>query len=179
MYHFSSRNLSREAVKAIKHLNPQVHRECHCSDVLLNRKGKLFGRDPPASSKLLRLPHSFQHSPTHSPVCPIYTWCPNGKLVPNRSATWFFQWQHIVRSLPTTTQKLEFNHLSLNHLINKSCPRHPGLPSALSKVSALGKVHRLFLRFHAVILLNFLGLLKSSFLPHGPGKNKGRKKKKD
>lgn len=116
--------------------------------------------------------------PPTAPVCPVYTWCPDGKLVPNCSAPWFFPWQHIVHSLPPTTQKLEFNHLRLNHLINIYYSRHPGLPSALSKMSTLGKVHRLFLWFHAVILLHILSLLKSSFLHHGPEKNKERKEEK-
>lgn len=155
--------------------------------LLLDRKEKLFGGDPPPSSKLLHL--LTLKSPFHScgwfpalthprPVCPVYTWHPDGKLAPRRSAPWFFQWQHLVHSLPATTQKLEFNHLSLNHLISIYCSRHPGLQSVLSRMSALGKVHRLFLRFHAVILLHILGLLKSSFLPHGPEKNKGRKEGK-
>ena len=185
MYHFSSRNFSREAVKAIKHLNPQVHRECHSSDITPRQKKKIVGE---RSSPILQAPSppsrlslhftaadDFQHSPTHRP-CVSYL--PDGKLVPSHSAPWFFQWQHLVHALPATTQKLEFNHLSLNHLISIYCSRHPALPSALSKMPALGKTHRLFLRYHAVILLHILSLLKSSFLPHGPEKNKGRKEGK-
>lgn len=85
MYHFSSRNLSREATKAIKHINPQVHRERHGSDITPQQKRKtvwkrsspilqapsppsLFFFLPPSLLSLyITAADDFQHSPTHSP----------------------------------------------------------------------------------------------------------------
>lgn len=154
--------------------------------LFLNRKEKLLGREPLQSSKLLLLTHS--EPPYHlyrwfpapctppPPICPIYTWSPSWKLVPNCSAPWFLQWQHVIHSLPPTTQKLEFNHLKFNHLINIDCSRYPRLPSALSKMPAWGNVHRLFLRVHAVIVFHILSLLKSFYPAHTPGRKKRRKK---
>ena len=53
MYHFSSRNLSREATKAIKHINPQVHRERHGSDITPQQKRKPVWK---RSSPILQAP---------------------------------------------------------------------------------------------------------------------------